>query len=359
MKKLPTIPDDILQKHEKAYFDSIKSVLDLVIAGKRPVFPKRKKGYFATRHKLSSKDVSDMQTIRNLFVNNRLLTATATEIRTLVDKGVPTSSKLSANVVNLLLELFNYSEFQKGRILVSRNRRFYWENPSRQEDYWGGYEFLQYHSRTLTYCPYCNADTVYAFEKGNHRKVVSALDHFYPQKKYPFLALSLYNLVPVCSRCNSQMKGDADMTQVANPYIEDMHQEVFFFPILSEASPSLNGQCHIAVLPREKVYDPRAKEFVRLFELENLYSSAFAGDALLCMERVRRFSPEYRRYMGSFTGVKDPRLVDVLLFGIPYDESQINKTRLGKMTLDIVERFGVFCQATTRPDSSSQAIRFG
>lgn len=55
-------------------------------------------------------------------------------------------------------------------------------------------------------CPYCNqsyAVTVRAQKK----EFRPTLDHFFPKESYPHLALSLYNLVPSCSICNSSLKG--------------------------------------------------------------------------------------------------------------------------------------------------------
>lgn len=338
MKRLPRIPDTILQRHDQAFFSSIRTALDSIVDRGHLIFPRRKKGGFVKRLRLSSKDKADMALIRDLFVQYRLLTATAEQIQTIIHEIVATHPPFSKKVIKLLSELFDYTEFQQGKILVLRKGKFYWETP---DEPWGAYEYLQYHNEILKYCPYCNADTVYAFKKGNTKKpvkVVSALDHFYPKSKYPFLALSLYNLIPVCSRCNSQMKGSADMSDVANPYIEDVHQNVLFFPVIDSIQPSSNQSCSVAILPR-KHCDSKAIEFVRRFELESLYSSAFARDAWLCMEKVRLFTPEFRRDLARRIRQDDPQLVELLLFGMPLDESEINKTRLGKMTLDIFEQF--------------------
>lgn len=340
MTKLSPIPDSILRKHDRAFFIPIRSALDLIIQGGWPVFPRRTNSFFAHRVSLTPKDISDLSIIRDLFVGSKLLTATAEQIRSVVTKGVPTSSTLSDHVYDLLSELFNYSEFQKGRILVIQNQHFYWKTPGKTDNLWGGYEYLQYHTETLKYCPYCNADSVYAFQKGDKTKVASALDHFFPKSKYPFLALSLYNLIPVCSRCNAQMKGAADMKDVANPFIEDIHRNVVFFPLIDNTSPSLTGQSRIAILHR-KGCDPKVIEFVHRFELESLYSSAFLKDALLCMDRVRCFTPEFKMDLACRIRQHDPRLIDALLFGMSLDESDINKTHLGKMTLDIVEQFRI------------------
>lgn len=55
-------------------------------------------------------------------------------------------------------------------------------------------------------CPYCNLNNIslYKDESGKKR---GHLDHFYCKRDYPYLALSIYNLVPICSTCNSSFKG--------------------------------------------------------------------------------------------------------------------------------------------------------
>ncbi|HHD2944424.1 TPA: hypothetical protein ACNZ7J_002079, partial [Enterobacter bugandensis] len=55
-------------------------------------------------------------------------------------------------------------------------------------------------------CPYCNQS--YAFTiRAQKKEFRPTLDHFFPKESYPHLALSLYNLVPSCSICNSSLKG--------------------------------------------------------------------------------------------------------------------------------------------------------
>lgn len=51
----------------------------------------------------------------------------------------------------------------------------------------------------ISTCPYCNRD----FINSRSEKAAGAqLDHFYNRSGYPFFAVSLYNLVPVCGNCN-------------------------------------------------------------------------------------------------------------------------------------------------------------
>lgn len=69
-------------------------------------------------------------------------------------------------------------------------------------------------------CPYCNINFVYAYDKD---KVTFQLDHFYPKDKYPYLALSFYNLIPCCGSCNHK-KGIKSIT--THPYSEALDYEI-------------------------------------------------------------------------------------------------------------------------------------
>lgn len=73
-------------------------------------------------------------------------------------------------------------------------------------------------------CPYCQqslAVTIYRDSKSGALR--PTLDHFYPKHKYPYLALSLYNLIPSCHPCNSSLKGQKDFykNEHLHPYEDD------------------------------------------------------------------------------------------------------------------------------------------
>lgn len=55
-------------------------------------------------------------------------------------------------------------------------------------------------------CPYCNAQ--FTVSIGKTGKVLCHFDHVYPKSDYPFLALSIYNLIPCCSYCNQAKSND-------------------------------------------------------------------------------------------------------------------------------------------------------
>lgn len=68
----------------------------------------------------------------------------------------------------------------------------------------------------LRICPYCGRQFVYAVEE-NGATVKPQIDHFLPKRKYPFLALSFFNLIPVCNTCNMiYCKGEHDPLEPTN-----------------------------------------------------------------------------------------------------------------------------------------------
>lgn len=72
----------------------------------------------------------------------------------------------------------------------------------------------------LRTCPYCNHSySITIYETG--RGFRPSLDHFYDKARYPHLGLSLYNLVPSCSSCNSSLKNTKD-------FFKDDHLHPFF-----------------------------------------------------------------------------------------------------------------------------------
>jgi len=78
---------------------------------------------------------------------------------------------------------------------------------------YNAYELIK--KLNIIVCPYCDRNTIYNLKYSSKR--TSELDHFYPKSKYPFLAISFYNLVASCKICN-HIKRDNDKKNYINPY---------------------------------------------------------------------------------------------------------------------------------------------
>lgn len=78
----------------------------------------------------------------------------------------------------------------------------------------------------VTVCPYCNRQYIFTLE---NNKVRPQFDHYYPKSIYPYLALSIFNLIPSCSICN-QAKSTLDTYKepILYPFEEEFGDEVRF-----------------------------------------------------------------------------------------------------------------------------------
>lgn len=75
-------------------------------------------------------------------------------------------------------------------------------------------------------CPYCNRQYIHTVKSG---KVRAQFDHYYPKSLYPYLALSLYNMIPSCAVCNTAKSSlDTMKTPVLYPYDEEFGHETKF-----------------------------------------------------------------------------------------------------------------------------------
>ncbi|PKD17608.1 hypothetical protein APR41_05200 [Salegentibacter salinarum] len=73
-------------------------------------------------------------------------------------------------------------------------------------------------------CVYCNTQYGLTVDHNGKTKLLFHIDHYFPQKIYPFLSLSFYNLIPCCASCNmSKTANEYNLSDNIHPYEEDVH----------------------------------------------------------------------------------------------------------------------------------------
>ena len=105
------------------------------------------------------------------------------------------------NTWNECTKIFDYDKFSKAN---SNNQ--------------GAAYWLQ-HQLDVKVCPFCNR--IYTTTLFN-RNVRPAFDHFYPKSIYPYLAVSLFNLIPICDICNKAKSDRID--SIIYPYDESFDE---------------------------------------------------------------------------------------------------------------------------------------
>ena len=88
-------------------------------------------------------------------------------------------------------------------------------------------------------CPYCNREYTFTISLPNKKdKLLFNFDHFLSKSEYPYLSLSFFNLIPCCSICNTNFKGDKPFSVYKNihPHIEGFNKNVTFTLNTSDVS---------------------------------------------------------------------------------------------------------------------------
>lgn len=100
-------------------------------------------------------------------------------------------------------------------------------------------------------CPYCNR--MYTTTLFGENRIRPDFDHFYPQSKYPYLSVSLFNLIPSCSMCNRKKSDTAEVyspkkasenMSIIYPYDEsfDDRQRHISFRVIPHKREVMTGQ---------------------------------------------------------------------------------------------------------------------
>ena len=227
----------------------------------------------------------------------------------------------------------------------------YFCNTSDENGRWGGWALAKEFNRVLKYCPYCNAETLYAFEWKKDiatlKMAKSAFDHYFPRARYPFLGLSLYNLMPSCTRCNTAFKGAASegLSKMAHPFIDDMDAQMRFHALV--VNPALafqgDGRGLDGVVFAERTYggfNPGVR-WERTFKVSESYSALYRQDAALALARAQRFPKAYVEMISR--QLKEQGLpvgnLEAQFYGVPIDKGQINLHRHAKLIIDLADEF--------------------
>ncbi len=195
-------------------------------------------------------------------------------------------------------------------------------------------------------CPYCNRNTIYNVQSTQKR--TSELDHYYPQSKYPFLALSCYNLVPSCKVCN-KIKLDNDDKEYINPYDNrfDMNKNMKFSLEIEDSTfyHSING-FSIQYKYDEKISDDernRIKNNLDDFELKDLYQN----HKDIVLELIQKQAIYNESYMDELltqyegTLFKNREDLQRLVSGGYISDEEIGKRPLSKLIKDISIELGL------------------
>ncbi|MBU3106971.1 hypothetical protein [Clostridium gasigenes] len=218
----------------------------------------------------------------------------------------------------------------------------------------------------VSVCPYCNRNylELYSYkDKGNNIKQIfkGELDHFFNKSKYPYLAISLFNIIPCCKICNHEKLDDE--REVMYPYSENLEENYKFELSMLSREDKLDKVFHEEVQNIEsKINDityitgvsDNFKIYIKaldnenwdginnsnnIFRLEQKYNSSKSYVKELLKKKMI-YSDDYLQEMSEvFKDLFDsPEEIKQLVFANEFDNSGHNVRPLSKLTYDILKQ---------------------
>ena len=189
-------------------------------------------------------------------------------------------------------------------------------------------------SLELHTCYYCNIDFINTFKKDNKTKNAFTLDHVLEKAQYPFLSLSLHNLLPSCSTCNTKVKDSKILFEVSPTNKNfDFDETVKFktFVINLDLKIEKEQDFYIKLI---ETYSNKYDKYIEGLNLNNRYD--YHKYKVLEMIKKRREYPDTRiKELSNLTN-KTVEEVKQDLFGI-YLSKNLHKRPLSKLIKDISE----------------------
>ncbi|RBQ31802.1 hypothetical protein CRU92_06220 [Arcobacter sp. FW59] len=188
-------------------------------------------------------------------------------------------------------------------------------------------------------CYYCNIDFINTFKKNNETKNAFTLDHVLEKADYPFLALSLYNLVPSCYVCNSKVKDSEIPFDNFSPTNKnfDFDERVKFKSFISNSNLKIEKEEDFYIKLIEN-YSNKYDEYIKSLNLNDRYD--YHKYKVLEMIQKRREYPDSRIKELSDLTKKTQEEIKQDLFGI-YLSQDLHKRPLSKLIKDISEELNL------------------
>ncbi|MCR5382482.1 MAG: hypothetical protein K6G44_15970 [Lentisphaeria bacterium] len=353
MQKL-IISSEAHDAHE-CYSCCIKTILEHIASGKELFLSSQEESPV----KLNKDELKYFSKLLDLYNTMDFLLAEPQNLKTLIKEEKDICSIIgwkerTDNVNNILKSIFGYDEgFSKGKFihLKEYNGKYIIQHSRRPPDggtEWGAVEFIE--SLNVDYCVYCNEASLY-YEDGNGKRSYShsSLDHFYNKSSYPFLALTLTNLIPSCTQCNSSIKSTRELPENAlNPYEGSFHESVQFHLTSDQDKNSIILKIISKTLTVDQLsldeiqgnpLGKKAKTISDFFQILDRYKKYFSDTINKYIYNIYSYNHFHIEVINNM--LKDNITKEKMFPEFFYDELDINKYRFEKLIIDLCKEAGI------------------
>jgi 5-methylcytosine-specific restriction endonuclease McrA len=198
----------------------------------------------------------------------------------------------------------------------------------------------------LRTCYYCNIDFINVYDEENNKNKFT-LDHFIDKGRYPYLALSIFNLIPCCSVCNSKVKGSTPFYEDrelkdTNPYLKSFKfdEKVKFKLFLHKNCKDLNIKSKDDIdIPLKERYSNEYEKYIKVFKLNERYQAH--KDIVFEMIKNAELYPKSRlKELQDLTGIPYQQIKQDI-FNLIDDEVDLSKEPFSKLKRDMARELGL------------------
>lgn len=182
-------------------------------------------------------------------------------------------------------------------------------------------------------CPYCNRNFIQATsfrkDKASSRPQI---EHFYPKRLYPYLAMNFYNLVPACAACN-HVKSSKDTHKPGYKPIYEFEKDDIKF----KCKPTTNAKKAIRGLFDFEINSQHYQNQIDMLALDDLYlhHEDVIEDLIL---KKQTYTPDFIAQLNATFGTtNNENEIYRLLYCGYKSEKDWHKRPLSKLIHDILE----------------------
>ena len=191
-------------------------------------------------------------------------------------------------------------------------------------------------------CYFCNIEFINKFKSSADGKFKNGftLDHYIDKGTYPYLALSLYNLIPSCYTCNSKVKGTDEINNRSPSSKKfDFDTKVKFKTFITNKNLQINNEQDFILMLKED-FSLDYKEYIDGFMLNERYE--YHKYKVIEMINKRKEYPNSRIKELAILTQKTEEEVKQDLFGeYLFEDDDLHKRPLSKLVKDISNELGL------------------
>lgn len=247
--------------------------------------------------------------------------------------------------LNDILDVFGYQKFVNSHGWINKDMEMeeYYRIDNFEKDEnnfkWGAYAYVL--SLKIKVCPYCNRNYITPLysEEGKMR---ADLDHFFAKSKYPYLSISLFNLIPSCKYCNSSLKGQKEFTYTNNfhPFDNIKAHDLYEITYIPENISCFFGKEDFNVKIKYNYINENWKKIkgnTDILKIEEIYQ--YHKDIVVNLIKKKYIYDEaYIRYLcHSYPNLFSSREEVVNFLISSYNISEVENVPLGRLLKDLIK----------------------